>query len=137
MQAAARESAAERERGGRDAREQRLMASLARRCLLVHVVGQVSELLGGDPQRLGRVLTNCRHHFVVQIFDKLGGFFFQAFGGLLDVAIEISHKGLESSVKLLFRRAEYGVNRKDSPPQGAAIPRRAQHKPGWEFASAS
>jgi hypothetical protein len=56
--------------------------------MLLHIIGQLLQLLGGNSQRFRGLLTHGRDHVVVQIFDEFCGLFFQPFRGLAYGAVE-------------------------------------------------
>ena len=59
--------------------------------MLVNVVGEFLQFVGGNPQSLRRVLPHGGHDFVVEIFDQLRRFLFDALGRLAHFAVEIIH----------------------------------------------
>ena len=52
--------------------------------VMLHVVGELRELLRGDTQRFRRVRAHRRHYFVVQILDEFRDLFLQAIGSIVD-----------------------------------------------------
>ena len=78
--------------------------------MLLHVVGELGELLRGDAQSLGGVGAHGGDDFVVEVLDEFGDFFLEAFGGIAD--------GLAHTGRRLFHLAvEVGH---DAPHENAA-----------------
>jgi len=70
--------------------------------MLFHVLGQASHFLRRNAQRFGRVLTDCRYNFVVEIIEQLRRFFLyrrrrfgyrfvDARGCFFHLAVEVVH----------------------------------------------
>jgi len=55
--------------------------------LPVEVFGELVELLGGDAQGLGAVLTNVRDNDVIHVGDEVAYVIFNALGGLLEAIL--------------------------------------------------
>ena len=63
--------------------------------VFVHVLGQLAELLCGQAQCLGRMGTDRRHHFVVQVSDDFFFFPFQLLRRAAKFGVQLAPKIFE------------------------------------------